>query len=105
MNICAKIRFFFIYSCFKVKHPVGVRRIVNKRETVWQAYADVCNREYPKGKNVHLGTYNSIVDAICARRNYLFEISGVDLNSPEGFAFAVQKASEKRVEAKAVRTF
>lgn len=61
----------FIYSEVIGKHPVGVRPYVGKSKTSWSAYIDVKADGNPHGKNIHLGTYDSIVDAIYARRKYI----------------------------------
>jgi hypothetical protein len=61
----------FIYSEVIGKYPVGVRPYFGKRKTTYSAYVDVPVEGNPHGKNIHLGTYDSIVDAIYARRKYI----------------------------------
>jgi hypothetical protein len=87
-----------IYSFSDKKHPIGVRQ--EPRRTKWRAYIDLCNHEHPHGKNVALGSYESIVDAVCARRDYLSDIKDVDLNTEEGYCFALEKAKEVCAETK-----
>lgn len=91
----------FIFNFCIGKHPVGVRRIENKKGTTWSASVDVSNPNHPHGKNVCLGTYGSVVDAIMARRLYLEEdIAGVDTNTEEGLNIALEKAKARRLQAK-----
>ena len=90
-----------IYSFSPKKHPVGVRQERNR--TRWRAYVDLCNHEYPHGKNVDLGSYLSIVDAIYARKDYLADIKDTNLNTPEGFEFALRKAKGIQAAAKLLR--
>lgn len=61
----------FIYSKVIGKYPVGVRPYVGKLKTTYRAYIDIKADGYPHGKNIHLGTFESIVDAIYARKNYI----------------------------------
>ena len=95
----------FIYSCLPTKHPIGIRCRNNKSGAVWKVSVDICSSQYPHGKSVYLGAYRSIVDAICARREYLTEIKNIALNTPEGFEAAIRKAKEKSLEAKKCRKF
>ena len=91
----------FIYTNCMKKHPVGVRKVEGKKGTVWNAYYDVPNPNYPHYKAVHLGTYSSLIDAIWARRLYLEEdIAGIDTNTDEGLKIAIEKANERRLKAK-----
>jgi hypothetical protein len=61
----------FIYSEVIGKYPIGVRPYFGKKKTTYSAYIDISADRHPHGRNIHLGTYNSIVDAIYARRNYI----------------------------------
>lgn len=86
----------FIFTGSSKGHPVGIRKINNKKGTVWQAAVDITNPAFPHGKNIYLGSYSSIIDAICARRNFLAELKGVDTTTPEGLEFALRRAKELR---------
>lgn len=91
----------FIYKFSLGKHPVGLRKLDQKSGTVWQVSAYLPNPNFPHEKSVHLGVYNSIVDAIWARKTYLEDdIVGIDTNAPEGLALAISKAKERSLQAK-----
>ena len=90
----------FIYSLSPKKHPVGVRGVEGQRETVWQSSIDITNPQHPHGKNLCLGTYHSIVDAICARKRFLSCIDGVDTTTEDGLNLATEVAKEMQSEAK-----
>lgn len=63
----------FIYSEVIGKFPPGVRQSYNKYEEArWQSSVDVYlpGQTGTHGKNLHLGTYASIVDAMFARREF-----------------------------------
>jgi hypothetical protein len=93
----------FIYSISPKKHPVGVRCVTGQRENVWRSSIDVCHPSYPHGKNLCLGTYRSIVDAIYARKRFLSCVSDVDTTTDEGFALATEIAKEIQSESKKLK--
>lgn len=95
-----------LFICFDVlyKKPMGVRRITGKRHDSWYASVDITNPNYPHGKNLHLGTYASIVDAICARKDFLwYDLKDVDTKTDEGLEIAKRRAKARADAAKARR--
>ena len=89
-----------IYSLSPKKHPVGVRCVNGQKGLTWKSSVDVCNHDYPHGKNLHLGSYKSIIDAIDARKRFLSCIEGIDTNTQEGFNLTTEIAKEIQIEAK-----
>lgn len=63
----------FIYKYVIGKFPAGVRAVEGKKGTMWASSVDVMihGETSAHGKNLHLGTYASIVDAIYARKDFL----------------------------------
>ena len=61
----------FIYTDVLQKLPTGIRAIDNKNGRTWNCSVDVADGSR-HGKNLYLGNYSSIVDAIYARKA-LFE--------------------------------
>lgn len=60
----------FIYTEVIGKSPVGVCLVDGPKGKRWKSYVDVATGN-PHGKNLYLGTYSSIVDAIFARKDFL----------------------------------
>lgn len=91
----------FIYTNCMKKLPAGIRMVDGKNGTTWHVSYDIPNPNYPHYKNAYLGSYSSLVDAIWARRLYLEEdIADVDTNTDEGLMIAIEKAKERRLQAK-----
>lgn len=65
----------FIYSEVIGKLPVGIRKAAKG----WQCSIDVQEYGNPHGKNLYLGTYSSIVDAIFARKQFSNNLINFDL--------------------------
>lgn len=94
----------FIYFEALNKKPMGIRRVTGKRHDSWCASVDVANPNYPHGKNLHLGTYKSIVDAICARKDFLwYDLKDVDTRTDDGLEIAKRRAKARADVAKARR--
>ena len=92
----------FIYSSVIGKRPVGLRKIDQKNGPVWQVSVDLQNPNFPHGKSVYIGTYNSIIDGIWARKTFLeHDIARIDTTTQEGLEAAIAKAKERRLQAKA----
>lgn len=70
----------FIYSEVFGKPPSGVRFVEGSMR--WESYADIHDGS-KHGKNLHLGTYSSIVDAIYARKAFFEQASRCDRNTPD----------------------
>ena len=91
----------FIFNFCIGKRPTGLRKLEQKKGTVWSVSVDVPNPKFPHGKSIYIGTYSSVVEAIRARRDYLNEdIANIDTNTDEGLAFAAEKAKARIMEAK-----
>lgn len=94
----------FIYREIIRKPPTGVAMVSGKKGVRWKAYLDVSNGTL-HGKTLHLGTYESIVDAISAREYMVLQReNGLSLDelSREADRLA-EAASEDRKESKAPR--
>lgn len=91
----------FIFFDVMKKKPKGVRKVQGKRTAKWKAYVDICNSDFPHGKNLHLGSYDTIAEAICARRDFLSEdIAEIDTSTSFGMEKAKEKAKERCMRAK-----
>ncbi len=91
----------FIYQEVIGKYPAGVRAVEGKEGTKWGCSVDVTvpGETSAHGKNLYLGTYGSIVDAIFARRAFL----EVYKNKELGLQELVALADRMREDAKAQR--
>lgn len=91
----------FIYQEVVGKYPAGVRAVVGKEGTKWGCSVDVTvpGDTSAHGKNLHLGTYGSIVDAIFARRAFLKVYETRELGLQE----LASLANKMREDAKALR--
>ena len=94
----------FIYTSVIVKYPTGIRLIENKGERTWQSYVDI-NDGSRHGKNLHLGTYRSIVDAIFARNTFMEEASMLDRNTTDFPNNLIQLAQKIRDRSKQNRQY
>lgn len=93
----------YIYSNVIGNYPSGVRPVPGKDSTNWACSVDVSiqNVTSPHGKNFHLGTYSSIVDAIYARKKFMdFLKSHPDKNlaSITVFAKRMQKSAKDKMK-------
>ena len=62
----------FIYEQVVGKLPEGIRKVEGRDGNVsWGCSVEVYNSNNGREKNLYLGTYDSIVDAIFARRDFL----------------------------------
>ena len=70
----------FIYTDVLKKLPAGIRAVDNKYGRTWYSYVDVADGSR-HGKNLHLGNYSSIVDAIYARKDFFEKTSHCNRNT------------------------
>lgn len=94
---------FIYFEVFK-KPPIGVRCVKNRNCVSWKASVDICNPAYPHGRNVHLGTYDTISAAIFSRKNFLnIELKHINTKTKEGLNLAIEKAKARQETAKKLR--
>lgn len=92
----------FIYSQVIGKYPEGVRPVENKtKDKTWKASIDVKDPSNPHGKNLHLGTYASIVDAVIARKVFA---ARMELEPFRTLEFWTDEAKKVQAQAKESKT-
>ena len=92
----------FIYTQVIGKYPDGVRPVENKtKDKTWKSSIDVKCPGNSHGKNLHLGTYTSVVDAIVARKVFA---ARMELEPHRPLNFWESAAKEVQAEAKAVKS-
>lgn len=97
-SCCWEKEIVFIYEESVGKLPTGVRKVEGRDGGIsWSCSVDVPDPDNKHGKNLHLGTYGSIVDAIWARREFL------ENNKDKGLDEMIASAREQRTAAKDLR--
>lgn len=67
----------FIYTAILKKHPIGILPYPGKKATRWMATYDLPKNDGSgKTKQISLGTYATITDAMCARVD--FNVKGLE---------------------------
>lgn len=92
----------FIYSDVIGEYPVGIRPYLGKKQTMWRCSMDVLipGQTSSHGKQLFLGTYSSIVDAIFARKAFQALVEAeLNRESPSIDALA-DRAKRIRLEEK-----
>lgn len=92
----------FIYKEVIGKYPLGIRAGESKTMgKAWLVSIDVTTPNHAHGKNLHLGTYDSIVDAIYARKE--FEAILAKRPKVKSLDFLMRTAKQMQAQAKAAR--
>ena len=98
----------FIYKDVIGKYPAGIRAVPVKDGIKWSCSIDVTipGETSPHGKNLYLGTYDSIVDAIYARDGFkqiYDERNFKDLNHLSSIASAYRKHGKTKSQQESKR--